>query len=262
MQFISRDQWGARPPKDDFTYVDSTQGVKVHYEGTEVPPGLAASDAHGQCAGRMRDLQASHQANTQEKYIDLAYSAVVCPHGYVFEGRGVHHLQAANGPGLNRQHYSVCAMLGDEGLTEPTTAQLNGVRDAIEWLQSAGNAGGEIKGHKDGYATDCPGEPLYRWVQAGAPRPGGSAPAPAPVPSPVQGYPTWPGRYLRNFTAGDDVRAWQQRMADRGWRIAVDGEYGPQSERVCRAFQADKGLEQDGVVGPVTWAAAWTAPIT
>lgn len=260
MQLISRDQWGARPPKSPFTYVGSTQGVKVHYEGTFVPPDLAHPDQHGRCAGRMRDIQASHQANTKEKYICVAYSAVVCPHGAVFEGRGLHHLQGANGPGLNSQHYSVCAMLGDSGLTEPTDAQLHGLRDAIEWLRAAGGAGEEIRGHRDGFATDCPGGLLYRWVQAGAPRPGaGTGPV---APPPMGGFPVWPGRYLRNYTSGEDVRAWQQRMAQRGWRISVDGEYGPASEKVCRAFQAEKGLGQDGVVGPATWSAAWAAPVT
>ncbi|KDN85647.1 hypothetical protein KCH_25560 [Kitasatospora cheerisanensis KCTC 2395] len=184
MQLITRDQWGARPPKSPFTPISGTRGVKIHYEGTAVPSSLAAPDQHSRCAARMRDLQASHQANEKEKYIDLAYSAVVCPHGAVFEGRGPGHLQAANGPNLNSAHYSVCAMVGDEGLTEPTTAQLNGLRDAIEWLRSAGGAGSEIKGHRDGYATSCPGEPLYRWVQSGAPRPGGSLPAPAPATPP------------------------------------------------------------------------------
>ncbi|MFE2346138.1 peptidoglycan recognition protein family protein [Kitasatospora cineracea] len=265
MQLITRDQWGARPPKSSFTSISGTQGVKIHYEGTSVPISLADSDQHGRCAARMRDLQASHQANEQEKYIDIAYSAVVCPHGSVFEGRGPGRLQAANGPGLNSAHYSVCAMLGDEGLTEPTAAQLGGLRDAIEWLRAAGGAGGEIKGHRDGYATSCPGEPLYRWVQAGAPRPGGSSPAPAPVSPPpaAGGAPAWPGRYLRNGSSGSDVRTWQQRMAQRGWVISVDGAFGPQSERVARAFQAEKRLQPvDGVVGPVTWAAAWSAPVT
>ncbi|TQF05575.1 N-acetylmuramoyl-L-alanine amidase [Kitasatospora acidiphila] len=263
MQFVTRDQWGACPPKSDFTWIDGTRGVKVHYEGTPVPADLAAPDQHGRCAGRMRDLQASHQANTAEGYICVAYSAVVCPHGFVFEGRGVHHLQAANGPGLNSQHYSVCAMLGDSGLTQPTDAQLNGIRDAIEWLQRDGGAGSEIKGHRDGYATDCPGEPLYRWVQAGTPRPGSSAqPTPQPQPAPGPNCPAWPGIYLRDFTADGAVRVWQQRMAERGWQIAVDGQYGPKSAQVCLKFQTEKNLQRDGVVGPETWNATWTSPIT
>lgn len=86
----------------------------------------------------------------------------------------------------------------------------------------------------------------------------------ASVPSLVQ-VPRWPGRYMRNVSPmmhGDDIRDWQRQMAARGWRIAVDGWYGPGSAGVCRAFQQEKGLSADGVVGPVTWAAAWTAPVT
>jgi peptidoglycan hydrolase-like protein with peptidoglycan-binding domain len=58
---------------------------------------------------------------------------------------------------------------------------------------------------------------------------------------------------------GDDVRTWQQRMADLGRQIAVDGIYGPQSARVARDFQRDMSLDVDGVVGPKTWAASWQA---
>src|SRR5690606_32955657 len=52
---------------------------------------------------------------------------------------------------------------------------------------------------------------------------------------------------------GDDVRAWQQRMRDRGWAIAVDGVYGPHSAEAARQFQERFGLVVDGVVGPATW---------
>ena len=61
---------------------------------------------------------------------------------------------------------------------------------------------------------------------------------------------------------GEDVRTWQARMSRRGWRIDVDGAYGPQSREVCLAFQREKRLVVDGIVGPETWRAAWTAPIT
>ncbi|MEV7123299.1 peptidoglycan recognition protein family protein [Kitasatospora griseola] len=86
-----------------------------------------------------------------------------------------------------------------------------------------------------------------------------------PPPQQPAAHPAWPGRYLRAQTPmlhGDDVRQWQQRMRDRGWRIDADGWYGPASAEVARAFQSEKGLGADGVVGPRTWDAAWTAPVS
>jgi peptidoglycan hydrolase-like protein with peptidoglycan-binding domain len=51
-------------------------------------------------------------------------------------------------------------------------------------------------------------------------------------------------------------------MSDRGWDIAVDGLYGANTNQVATDFQAEKGLTVDGKIGPATWDAAWTYPIT
>jgi GH25 family lysozyme M1 (1,4-beta-N-acetylmuramidase) len=80
--------------------------------------------------------------------------------------------------------------------------------------------------------------------------------------------PAWPGRYLRLTSphmTGQDVQTWQARMVDRGWNLGptgADGDFGAITDGVARAFQEEKGLTVDGIVGPATWAAAWTAPIT
>lgn len=58
------------------------------------------------------------------------------------------------------------------------------------------------------------------------------------------------------------LQAWQARMAARGWTITADGRYGDQTERVARAFQAEKDLTVDGKIGAETWAAAWQAEVT
>lgn len=89
-------------------------------------------------------------------------------------------------------------------------------------------------------------------------------------PKPPASYPAWPGRLIqykpgwnsRQRYKGSDVRTWQNRMRVRGWRLAVDGDFGPESDRVLRKFQAEKGLKVDGILGPRSWTAAWTAPIT
>lgn len=94
--------------------------------------------------------------------------------------------------------------------------------------------------------------------------PAGQPPLPSPPPAAL-GYPAWSGRYLSVQNpplTGADVRTWQSQMSMRGWRIGVDGVYGAGSEAVCRAFQAEKGLTVDGIVGRQTWNAAWTTPRT
>lgn len=114
-------------------------------------------------------------------------------------------------------------------------------------------------GSMGGGHWDCgPSFPFAQVLQMA----GGSVPAPAPTPPPVGAAPPWSGVYLRNFTSDPSAATWQAQMAARGWSLDVDGMYGDQSEGVCRQFQNEKGLDVDGVVGPETWAAAWTAPVT
>lgn len=257
MKLVTREKWGARPTRGT-SHLASTLGVKVHYTGDPEDPAMLAD--HDLCARRVRSIQAAHMDGN--RWNDIGYSAVVCPHGYVFVGRGPHVLPAANGSGLNSGHYAVCGLVGKSGIVKPTDAMLNGIRDAITWLRDTGAAGGEIRCHKDGYQTDCPGGPLTKWVREGAPRPAGGGPHPDPRPQPTG--PPWPGRVLTQppVMHGDDVRAWQRQMQRRDWVIVADGAYGPDSEAVCRKFQREKGLSVDGQVGPKTWAAAWNAPVT
>ncbi|QGJ97476.1 peptidase [Microbacterium phage Azizam] len=64
---------------------------------------------------------------------------------------------------------------------------------------------------------------------------------------------------------GQHLAVWQARMIARGWDLGpsgADGRYGDRTRDVARAFQAEKGLTVDGKIGPATWAAAWTAPVT
>jgi peptidoglycan hydrolase-like protein with peptidoglycan-binding domain len=95
----------------------------------------------------------------------------------------------------------------------------------------------------------------------------GAAPTPPPA-APVGAAPPLHVDYLgpaygHNHTA-PDVGVWQTQMLARGWSGigVVDSVYGPQSENCCRQFQAEKGLGVDGLVGPQTWAATWTAAVT
>jgi len=61
-----------------------------------------------------------------------------------------------------------------------------------------------------------------------------------------------------------EVRAWQTRMSQRGWTIAVDGYYGPQSTAVAAAFAAEKGLStaRRGDLNRSVFTGAWTLRVT
>ena len=179
MKLVSRSQWGARAyrtPNGATPYSRARRGVKLHYLGT------AYSDrAHDKCDDYVRQLQAQHMDGNG--WSDIGYSFVVCTHGYVFEGRGLKRRNSANGStSLNEQDYAVCLLVGSSGLTKPTDAQLHGARDAIEYCRKEGPAGTWLGGHRDGYATACPGDTVYAWVKKGAPRPssgGTTEPTPA-----------------------------------------------------------------------------------
>lgn len=168
MRFVEREDWGA-PATSPASYLASARGVKIHYLGTAY-----TSRAHSLCDDYVRSIRASHLANVRENYVDIAYTALVCEHGWVFEGRGTHKRPGANGNAdLNGRDYAVCALLGSSGLVTPPDAMLAGLRDAIDWLRRDGDAGDWLGGHRDGYATECPGDQLYAWVKKGAPRPSG-----------------------------------------------------------------------------------------
>ena len=60
---------------------------------------------------------------------------------------------------------------------------------------------------------------------------------------------------LRLGSTGDGVTLLQSALRARGFTIAVDGHFGPQTDRTVRAFQSRSGLTVDGLVGDKTWSA-------
>lgn len=58
---------------------------------------------------------------------------------------------------------------------------------------------------------------------------------------------------------GRAVTQLQERLNELGFDCgAVDGSFGAQTEKAVLAFQAQRGLEVDGIVGPQTWTALLT----
>jgi peptidoglycan hydrolase-like protein with peptidoglycan-binding domain len=61
---------------------------------------------------------------------------------------------------------------------------------------------------------------------------------------------------IRQGDSGDAVRDVQHRLVDLGLRLDPDdleGSFGPSTEAAIKAFQRQRGLPADGIVGPDTW---------
>jgi hypothetical protein len=112
---------------------------------------------------------------------------------------------------------------------------------------------------------DCPGDAVKAQFNEIIRRAGGGVVTPTPSPVPVPKAPDFPGEYLKlqsPMLHDGNVSVWQRKMAERMWSITIDGWYGPHSRDICEQFQAEKGLTVDGIVGPITWNATWSAPVT
>jgi peptidoglycan hydrolase-like protein with peptidoglycan-binding domain len=243
-----------------------------------------------QCSGTLRPIAVTlhHQAGDGNP-VNVYASRGVSAHFWIPRaGQSVQHVdtgvRAWHGgtDGLNGN----CIGVETEGCgTAPhadpfTEHQLNQFADLMRWAkathgiplvlsETATTPGLNYHRCQGGFNTACPCDVRKNARAEILRRAGGSGaavPPSASTPPPAAGAaPPWPGRNLRvtsPYMSGSDVMTWQAQMSDRGWTIAADGFYGPQSGNVCSSFQREKGLGVDGVVGPQTWAASWTAPIT
>lgn len=147
------------------------------------------------------------------------------------------------------------------GIVEAVNA--NGTITTIEGNTSIGNDsnGGEVMRRN---------RPLS--VVAGFGRPSYTGTSASVLDEPTI-FPAWPGYFIMLTTPlmkGNDVLKWQQQMIRRGWNLGPggstgkgdDGEFGERSHEVLIKFQIEKGLEADGVLGPLSWDTAWESPIT
>lgn len=61
---------------------------------------------------------------------------------------------------------------------------------------------------------------------------------------------------LRRGDKGPAVADWQRTLVELGYKLIIDGDFGPLTDAATRAFQGSRGLVVDGIVGPKTRAAA------
>jgi peptidoglycan hydrolase-like protein with peptidoglycan-binding domain len=102
-------------------------------------------------------------------------------------------------------------------------------------------------------------------------KPGGVVPGPQPhapkFPFPAADYIALPNGDSHAHSGKDPadqqkIKEWEHQMVHRGWHMREDGKFDKNEDALTRKFQREKGLADDGKVGPDTWKAAWTAPVT
>jgi lysozyme len=114
--------------------------------------------------------------------------------------------------------------------------------------QNGGSAVPGLRGPVDQNHFDGGEEGLDELCKSEVPSP--------PLPAPARGT-EWPGlHFVWPHTppiAGEAVKAFQTRLLALGFKLDADGVYGPESKAACLAFQRDRGLTPDGIVGRRTW---------
>jgi peptidoglycan hydrolase-like protein with peptidoglycan-binding domain len=59
---------------------------------------------------------------------------------------------------------------------------------------------------------------------------------------------------LKSGSTGEAVRELQTALQETGNDPGpIDGVFGSQTEAAVKAFQAERGITVDGIVGPITW---------
>jgi hypothetical protein len=151
--FRTRAQCKLRKPRSFSTNITPrTGGAAVHWGGPRQPLG-----SHAQCESIWRAWQNYHMDH--HGWVDIAYTAAFCNHGYVLAGRGYGVRTAANGTNHGNQYYYAFVWIGGSG-NSITQAAIN----ALEWIimnsRSVDNAGTRVQPHRDFTGTECPGNIL------------------------------------------------------------------------------------------------------
>ncbi len=250
MDFISRTDWHARPPKRAFTRLRSSRvvGIVVHHSGVANPPaGVAAVRAYERYHMDTRGWNA------------IAYNWLVDERGVIYEGRGPGIVSGATKHN-NFKTESIC-YTGYGGRKVPEVALVS-ITEVIEDIQ--GRYGGRLwlKGHQDLAATTCPGSELYAWLKNGCVVYEGN-----PSTIDFEGI----ARYIRGLgekldniplskarrSRGQMVQLLQGRLRDRGHDPGgIDGVFGSRTKAAVKSFQRAVGfLRPNGVVDQTTWDA-------
>lgn len=238
MLFVTRAEWGARPARG-LSDGNLNRASTLHWNGPNVTVGGKLMWEHKYCAGLVRGIQNYHMDGNG--WNDIGYNFVGCPHGYIFEGRGLNKINAANGTNVgNRTSHGIMNLAGPNNPF--SNDEKIGVKECVAYISRSAGAPNACRGHRDHKSTSCPGDERYSWVHAGMPT---SAPAPTPKPTPPTDNEEDMRLYHPHDTPGDSGAIWL-RMGDNVGKVANPTE--------MKSLQKLQGVTTERVDAP-----AWKA---
>lgn len=282
MRIYSRDNWDARDAREErATTWGARKGFAVHHSGANP----------NQSVQEIQNYHMDHNG-----WVDIGYNWLVRPNGDIYEGRGWLKV-GAHIHGHNTANVGVC-VIGNYGSAAPSAAVKASLGYLYKEAQRLKGASLAVRTHRQLDQTACPGDKLHAWVVGSLAgytnpakpskpsKPATGAPAPGPaIPFPLpSGYYFGPangpltsvsGHYPREFAGRDAsywLRAWATQLGRRGWsvgkgkrylsRYGNDGGYGDEYAELAGAFQRDQRLNDDELIGKMTWNAAFLNPVT
>lgn len=164
-RWISRAEWGANPLNVQVGHAtphEQYDGLVVHHTVIVMPDydhdGLVGGDIDDICS-YMRQLQrARPDLGLEVPYSFVIFEGSTPDEVIVAEGRGFGRT-GAHTIGYNSTRYG-CALAGDYTAREPTPGQIAGIRWVGAQLADPSGAVSTL-GHRDVYATACPGVDAY-----------------------------------------------------------------------------------------------------
>ena len=217
-----------------------------------------------------------HKWHLNNGWAGIGYHFFVRKDGSIYRGRPEDTL-GSHAKGANSDSIGICAEGSYMSETMPE-AQKQAIKELVAHLKSKYGIT-KIQRHKDITSTDCPGTNFpFNEIVNGGPAP---APTPQPTPAPKQNGDDWVRCLQEELNAqfgaglvidglrgpktlnacpqvkkgakGNVTRLIQERLNSVGFNISTDGIFGENTKNAVKVFQKNRGLTEDGIVGPNTW---------
>lgn len=157
---VSRTQWGARAAKSRAPNLKLKPApyVIIHHSTG------SGCETQAVCQLKVRQFQNEHMNN--KGWSDIGYNFLVGEDGNIYEGRGWGK-QGAHSIPFNKKSIGIC-IIGNYTNRTPNQAAIQAVAKLIAYGVESGEIKNDYKllGHRQTWATACPGNSLYTMIQS------------------------------------------------------------------------------------------------